>query len=106
MPVLSVENNYNYTRLWQAAIGWQMPLGYPDWGWKRVFRIKRLRGGPVAEWALADGQNYYGLGGELIIDWNLMGFIAEFPIGVRALYIPQLHRWGIAAVVLDLPLQF
>ncbi len=106
LPVLSVENNYNYTRLWQAAIGWQMPLGYPDWGWKRVFRIKRLRGGPVAEWALADGQSFYGLGGELIADWNLFGFIAEFPVGVRALYIPQLHRWGVAAVVLDLPLQF
>jgi len=106
LPVLSVENNYNYNKLWQAAIGWQMPLGYPDWGWKRVFRIKRLRGGPLAEWASADGRTFYGLGGELIADWNLFGFIAEFPVGVRALYIPQLHRWGVAAVVLDLPLGF
>ncbi len=106
LSVLSVENNYNYNKLWKAGIGWQIPLGYPDWGWKRVFRIKRLRGGPVAEWALADGHAYYGLGGELIADWNLLGLIASFPIGVRALYIPQLNRVGVAAVVLDIPLGF
>jgi len=82
-----------YRQVSQIMLREETPIWYPDAGLKRVFRLKRLRGGPVMGWSLADGTTQYGAGFTITGDWNFFGFKVDVPLGVRAMYIWPLRRW-------------
>lgn len=88
----------SYRQVWRAEAAYEAPLLYPDLGWKRVFRLKRLRGGPVAGWAQIDRQMVYGAGWALTGDWNFLGFKGDVPLGVKWMYIWPRHQWAIAII--------
>ena len=93
---------YDYNRLLRTSFTYEAPLLYPDWGWKRVFNLKRLRGGPVAGYAVTDKGVFRSAGLALTGDWNIMGFKFDLPLGIRADYVWPYRKWYWHITLMDM----
>jgi len=92
-----------YTSPWQAVhTTYHAPLAYPEWGWKRVFYLKRLRYKLFYDHAWLGTSELSSVGFELIGDWNFLGFKYDIPLGIRVAYLPGWYDINVSGVFFNL----
>jgi len=78
------------------------PLFYPDWGWRRVFNVKRIRYKLFYDRAWTAAGQWQSYGGQLIGDWNFFGLKVDVPLGIQAAYVRPVNKWVISAVFMGI----
>jgi len=89
---------------WNAShFTYHAPLAYPDWGWRRIFNLKRIRYKLFYDIARFKAGTFQSTGIDLIGDWNFFGNKMDIPLGMRFAYVMPENRlvssliiWGIS----------
>ncbi|GEM_PF-2790544 len=97
--------NINYRRIYKLRLLYHTPLIYPDWGWRPVFNIKRIRTKIFYDWAYTDfSSRYSSVGLQILADFNLFGFNMDFAAGIQFAYTIEGKKLNIAPIIENFPL--
>ena len=99
--------NISYSDIQRVRIMYHLPLFYPDWGWKPVFNIKRVRARLFYDMALVDyATKYSSTGLQMLFDFNLFGFNIDLSAGIQFAYRLNDNRFVISPVIDYIPINF
>ncbi len=94
--------DYNLMR--KVSATYHLPLFYPDWGWRPLFYIKRVRGKAFYDYAVVNNSTVYSSYGlQILFDFNLFGLKFDLNAGVQVAF-PNNGDIQISPVVLNIPL--
>ncbi len=100
-------HNITYNNIHRLKITYHVPLAYPDWGWRPVFNIKRIRAKAFYDIAQVDLQNIYrSTGLQMLFDFNLFGFNIDLSAGIQFAYRLEDNRFVLSPVIAYIPLNF
>ncbi len=95
----------DYERIYKLRLLYHTPLVYPDWGWRPVFNIKRIRTKVFYDWAYIDfSSRYSSVGLQILADFNLFGFNLDFAAGIQFAYTIEGKKFNIAPIIENFPL--
>jgi len=99
-PLLPVRGGFPepYDRFYGLGVTYHAPLAYPEWGWKRVFYLKRLRYQLLGDIGHTS-RLWQSAGFRLLGDWHFLGLKVEFPLGIQVTYVRPLERWTVRAII-------
>lgn len=70
------------TDIWRLGISYQFPVVYPDFGIAGLAYFRRIRLAPFFDIMRADGINYKSIGGEFLLDLNVVN-VEPVTVGLR-----------------------
>lgn len=107
IPLPAGYSNKNYSDIERIRFAYHVPLLYPDWGWRPVFNIKRIRARLFYDMAILDYTTKYSSTGlQILFDFNLFGFNIDLSAGIQFAYRLTDNRFVISPIIDYIPLNF